>query len=94
MDAFEERAKHIGDHYDKNDSKIDDWVCVEENRPKGQIAPQDRQKAEQRSGVEGTAEEDSDLGESGIIEQEFPVAKRRRMVEDIDVGASFSMGWQ
>ncbi|KAK5130685.1 hypothetical protein LTR08_001846 [Meristemomyces frigidus] len=39
LDAFDERAKHIGDHYDKDDSNIDDWVCIEENRQKPQIVP-------------------------------------------------------
>lgn len=64
--AWEERFKHIGDHYDKRDANIDLWVCIEQNKQKQYITKADRKKAKQRSRMGAVAEEDSDLGESGI----------------------------
>jgi len=64
--AWKERFKHIGDHYDKNDANIDKWICIEANKRKGSITKADRKKAKQRLRVGGLEEEDSDLGDSGI----------------------------
>ena len=79
QDVFDERAQHIGDHYDKKDCNVDDWVCIETNKPKRCSAEHGRPKAEQR--LDGIVEEDSDLGESGIIEV-VPDYKRRQALED------------
>lgn len=35
--ALEARCKHIGDHYDRG-FHVNDWVCIEADRPKGQLA--------------------------------------------------------
>ncbi|KAK3110299.1 hypothetical protein LTR53_015543 [Teratosphaeriaceae sp. CCFEE 6253] len=67
--ALEARAKHIGDHYDKADGDIDRWVCIAENRPKGQLYGDRQRKAKMRTTRPGKmeeAEDDGDLGDDGI----------------------------
>lgn len=70
LQAYETRLKHIGDHYDKHDCNIGDWVCIEENRPRRSIVKGDKKRAELRSRRNGASlaqlEGDSDLGEDGI----------------------------
>ncbi|KAK5127094.1 hypothetical protein LTR85_008454 [Meristemomyces frigidus] len=65
--AWEQRFNHIGDHFDKDHLHIDSWICIEENKQKGLISKDERKKAKQRSRM-GRPDEDSDLGESGIVE--------------------------
>ncbi|KAI9694344.1 MAG: hypothetical protein M1820_008992 [Bogoriella megaspora] len=35
IDAWDERFKHIGDHFNKEERNIGDWICLETNKPKG-----------------------------------------------------------
>ena len=35
IEAWDERFKHIGDHFNKENCDIKDWVCLESNKPKG-----------------------------------------------------------
>lgn len=65
--AWELRFNHIGDHFDKDQKHIDSWICIEENKQKCSITKDERRKAKQRSRM-GRLDEDSDLGESGIVE--------------------------
>nr|POF26225.1 hypothetical protein CFP56_22373 [Quercus suber] len=66
------RSKHIGDHYDKDCRKIEDWVCGKENRPKrcvvqrGKVVKQDSKMAFGKYGSGRISEDDSDLGDDGI----------------------------
>ena len=46
--AWDVRFKHIGDHFDKDDCHIDNWLCLDENKKKGLITPEDRKNAKRR----------------------------------------------
>jgi len=61
--ALEARFQHIGDHYDKQERRIEDWICVETNKPKGgvSVVGSKAQCPPQR------AHTDSGLGEPGIL---------------------------
>lgn len=59
------RFRHIGDHFDKGKLHIDNWVCIEHNKPKILISKEDRKKGKNRLKTECTNDE-SDLGEDGI----------------------------
>ncbi|KAL9085372.1 MAG: hypothetical protein Q9165_007663 [Trypethelium subeluteriae] len=37
-EAWDERFKHIGDHFNKENANIQDWLCLETNKLKGQQA--------------------------------------------------------
>ncbi|KAK3722238.1 hypothetical protein LTR37_002671 [Vermiconidia calcicola] len=67
--AWDFRLKHIGDHFDKNNSHISNWIDIEENRPKGQLSDHDRKRSKAhrpRNGKGGFTDDDSGLGEDGI----------------------------
>lgn len=36
IEAWDERFKHIGDHFNKENCDIKDWLCLESNKLKGQ----------------------------------------------------------
>lgn len=63
--AWDRRFKHIGDHFDKENYHIDNWVDIEQNRAKGLITKEDRKKAKHQT-RNGHIDEDSDLGDDGI----------------------------
>lgn len=63
--AWVMRFNHIGNHFDKSNDNIDDWVCIEHNKKKGLITKEDRKKAKTRL-RNGKADDDSDLGDDGI----------------------------
>nr|POF12838.1 putative glycosidase crf1 [Quercus suber] len=69
------RSKHIGDHYDKDNRKIEDWVCVKENRPKRYVVQRKEKKGvkldfrkafDKYGSATSILEDDSDLGDDGI----------------------------
>lgn len=73
MMAWKARSKHIGNHYDKDYRKIEDWVCVKENREKRYVLHREKKgtrqgskKTERYYGTGATLEDDSDLGDDGI----------------------------
>ena len=68
--AWEERFKHIGDHYDRENRHIDDWICVQENRRRGTIDRTNRKKAKDRKDSRSVGLH-TGLGESGS-EEAFP----------------------
>jgi hypothetical protein len=71
--AQEVRFKHIGDHYDKDDYHVRDWICVEANRPKGELFPKTKQTFRGKDGRRiPDDDEGSDLGDSGIPETLSP----------------------
>ena len=55
--APEARFKHIGDHYDKEDSNIANWICVLANKPKGELSAEDKKRARERERT-GCGEDD------------------------------------
>lgn len=63
--AWAMRSKHIGDHFDKNNRHINDWVCIEHNKRKELITKEDKKKAKTRV-RNGKADDGSDLGDDGI----------------------------
>lgn len=63
--AWDVRFKHIGDHFDKENKHIENWIDVEENKKKGLITERDRKKKKLRY-RNGRFDDDSDLGEDGI----------------------------
>ena len=70
--AWDMRFKHIGDHFDKNNYHIDDWIDIEENKKKSLIAKDGRKKSKGRSRTGQFDDDDSDLGEAGIPEPYVP----------------------
>lgn len=66
--AWDMRFKHIGDHFDKDNYHIDNWIDIGENRKKGLITKEERKKSRGRSGNGRYDDDDSDLGEAGIPE--------------------------
>lgn len=63
--AWNVRCKHIGDHFDKQERHIDDWVCIEHNKKKGFITKENSKKLKSRY-REGKAEDEGDLPDDGI----------------------------
>ncbi|KAF7190009.1 Transcriptional regulator CRZ1 [Pseudocercospora fuligena] len=63
--AWENRFKHIGDHFDHDKWNIDDWVCVEENKAKKLITPQDEKESRRRArnGYRAEIEDEDELEE-------------------------------
>ena len=57
-DAWEARCQHIGSHFDKDPKTIDDWWCVDENKIKAEIGPQDRKAAKLHAQSSGRADAD------------------------------------
>nr|OQO22921.1 hypothetical protein B0A51_11095 [Rachicladosporium sp. CCFEE 5018] len=43
--AKQYRLAHIGEHFDKEHMVIDDWVCLELNKPHGQIRKEEKRQA-------------------------------------------------
>ncbi|EME88081.1 uncharacterized protein MYCFIDRAFT_209696 [Pseudocercospora fijiensis CIRAD86] len=68
MNAWENRFKHIGDHFDHEKRDIDDWVCVEENKAKKLITPQD-EKESRRKAKTGYR---NDVGDEDELEEWSP----------------------
>ncbi|KAI7210530.1 hypothetical protein KC333_g8176 [Hortaea werneckii] len=64
--AWEDRFRHVGDHYDKENKHVDDWICVQANRRKGDISKPDRRKGKGSSNVKDDLDSDVDLGDAGI----------------------------
>ncbi|RMX77456.1 hypothetical protein D0869_09876 [Hortaea werneckii] len=64
--AWEDRFRHVGDHYDKENKHVDDWICVQANRRKGDISKPDRRKGKGSSVVKDDLDSDVDLGDAGI----------------------------
>lgn len=50
-DPLDLRCAHIGDHFDKDDRNIDDWVCVEAQKAKRTITPEERRRAREGRAV-------------------------------------------
>ena len=59
--AYERRFSHIGDHFDKDNDHIDNWIDIEENRPKRELKRDKEVKVQLRM-----ENDDSDLGDDGI----------------------------
>jgi hypothetical protein len=72
--AWEQRFKHIGDHFDAG-WHIDKWVCVEANKQKQYITREDKKEARRRLRT-GVLDDDSDLGDSGIVDPPLPSVPR------------------
>ncbi|KAI6826362.1 hypothetical protein KC332_g8743 [Hortaea werneckii] len=64
--AWEDRFRHVGDHYDKENKHVDDWICVQANRRKGDISKPDRRKGKGSSEVKNDLDSDVDLEDAGI----------------------------
>ena len=69
QNAMEARYKHIGDHYDKGDFSVEDWVCVETNRAKRCSSRKGRAKRQTRM---SRLDDESDLGDDGIPASQVP----------------------
>jgi hypothetical protein len=61
--AWDVRFKHIGDHFDKDNLPIDEWVDIEKNKKKKLI---DHEEQNKKTGSKLRVDDDSDLGEDGI----------------------------
>ena len=89
------RFKHIGDHFDKENLHINDWVCIEHNKKKSLITVQDKKKAKTRF-RDGKAADDSDLPDDGIpskyVSQDSPTFAadefERKVSTDMGMAAS------
>ncbi|KAI7153426.1 hypothetical protein KC316_g10618, partial [Hortaea werneckii] len=77
--AWEDRFRHVGDHYDKENKHVDDWICVQANRRKGDISKPDRRKGKGSSVVKDDLDSDVDLGDAGIPNAS-PVSTNRSLV--------------
>jgi hypothetical protein len=67
--AWEERSKHIGNHFDKDQFTIDTWVHIEpHNPPQHCVVGKSRRKGKNTRSLKRTITDvdDSDLGEDGI----------------------------
>ncbi|KAI7281515.1 hypothetical protein KC345_g4062 [Hortaea werneckii] len=64
--AWEDRFRHVGDHYDKENKHVDDWICVQANRRKGDISKPDRRKGKGSNEVKDDLDSDVDLEDAGI----------------------------
>ncbi|KAI7653183.1 hypothetical protein KC319_g10558 [Hortaea werneckii] len=64
--AWEDRFRHVGDHYDKENKHVDDWICVQANRRKGDISKPDRRKGNGSNEVKDDLDSDFDLEDAGI----------------------------
>lgn len=63
------RFQHIGDHFDKDKKYIDDWVDIEENKPKRFLAPPPKTSGKQTQAARDSSPDESDLGDDGIPEE-------------------------
>lgn len=64
--AWDMRFKHIGDHFDKDNRHINDWIDIEMNKKKCLI-PRDGKKTKSRShGARADDDDDDELGDDGI----------------------------
>lgn len=61
--AWDVRFKHIGDHFDKENKNIDEWVDIEKNKKKKFI---DSEETSKKVNTTSRHDDDSDLGEDGI----------------------------
>lgn len=79
--AWDVRFKHIGDHFDKDNMSIDDWVDIEKNRKKRLIANENQNK---KANAASQVNDDSDLGEDGIpaIPAPGPYGRARKIVNE------------
>lgn len=94
--AWDVRFKHIGDHFDKDNFNIDDWVDIEKNKKKRLIENEEKLKY---ANSKAKIDDDSDLGEDGIpfIDNTYrgQIGRARRMMnEDVDAdGVSDDEGY-
>ncbi|RMZ35236.1 hypothetical protein D0859_00620 [Hortaea werneckii] len=65
--AWEDRFRHVGDHYDKENKHVDDWICVQANRRKGEISRPDRRKGRSSSELKDNLDSDVDLDDAGNL---------------------------
>ncbi|KAI7196774.1 hypothetical protein KC363_g627 [Hortaea werneckii] len=65
--AWEDRFRHVGDHYDKENKHVDDWICVQANRRKGDISRPDRRKGRSSSELKDDLDSDVDLDDAGNL---------------------------
>jgi hypothetical protein len=61
--AWNVRFKHIGDHFDKDNFKIDDWIDIEKNKKKKLLETEEKHR---NASLKSKIDDDSDLGEDGI----------------------------
>lgn len=87
------RFKHIGDHFDKENGHINDWVCIEHNKKKGFITMQDKKKAKSRF-RDGKAADDSDLPDDGIPAKYVPKDSPTFASNSFEAKRSPDMGMQ
>ncbi|KAI9769660.1 MAG: hypothetical protein M1840_003897 [Geoglossum simile] len=57
LDAWDERFNHIGNHFTHN-QKIDEWVPIDSNRPKGETWPETSMEGKDWQGTEGHSPDD------------------------------------
>ena len=90
--AWNVRFKHIGDHFDKDNLNIDDWIDIEQNRKKKLI---DSEENRTKASVDSTFDDDSDLGESGIpsVPVMQVVNRRKTMNEEVDADGVSDDDW-
>ena len=70
--TWDARFKHIGDHFDKDSANINDWIDIEANKKKGLITREDRKKTKATRSRNGRFyDDDSDLGEDGILPSDY-----------------------
>ena len=84
--AWDVRFKHIGDHFDKENRSIDDWVDIETNKKKKLIETEEEGR---NADLKSRIDDDSDLGEDGIPFVPNPyrgqIGRFRRIAnEDVD----------
>jgi hypothetical protein len=71
--AWDERFDHIAHHFERDPKSIDDWVCVEENRKKGDLR-QEKDRSRFDEGVEGDADADAaDEMDDGALPHEAQI---------------------
>ncbi|CAK3997799.1 Hypothetical predicted protein [Lecanosticta acicola] len=74
---WDERFRHIGDHFDKQGCRSEGWVCVEEDRPLGELmmmmeGRKTKEKNKEKEGGGGSVMvgEDEEEEEEGEEEEE------------------------
>lgn len=84
--AWDYRSQHIGDHFDKQHMSIESWMCMEENKFKGEIVQPTRKPGRRQSRTVDAFEEDSDLGEDGIPIPSYVLSTTQRPMSDNEDG--------
>ncbi|KAF1940248.1 hypothetical protein EJ02DRAFT_350471 [Clathrospora elynae] len=68
--AWDERFDHIAQHFEKEKRGIEEWVCVEENRCKRELA---REREKDEGLGDGDGDEDGDVDAVGEVDDDFLV---------------------